>query len=109
MATYVILRRGYWRAPDEVHEALARSNAESEPLSVERLRSYVLTEFDGSFGTVCVFDAPSPEAVRLHAYRAGLPVDEIVAVTDTVVIDKDAAVVGSSAPSKTGEGGLKCA
>lgn len=83
-ATYVILRRGGWRAPDELHEALERSSAESERLSIGWLCSYVLAEFDGSLGTICVFDAPSPEAVRLHAYRARLPVDEIVAVTDTL-------------------------
>ena len=93
----MILRRGAWRAPDELHEALERSSAEGERLSVEWLRSYVLAELDGSLGTVCVFDAPSPEAVRLHAYHAGLPVDEIVAVADTVVGD-DATAAGSSRP-----------
>ena len=96
----MILRRGAWRAPGELHEALERSGAECERLSVEWLRSYVLTELDGSLGTVCVFDAPSPEAVRLHAYHAGLPVDEIVAVADTVVGD-DATVAGSSRPWQT--------
>jgi len=90
----VILRRGGWRAPHELHEALERSSAESERLSVACLRSYVLAEVDGSLGTVCVYEAPSPEAVRLHAYRAGLPVDEIVTVADTVVGD-DAAVADS--------------
>ncbi|HEU5211899.1 MAG TPA: nickel-binding protein [Gaiellaceae bacterium] len=103
----MILRRGAWRAPDELHEALVRSSAESERLSVEWLRSYVLAELDGSLGTVCVFDAPSPEAVRLHAYRAGMPVDEIVAVADTVV-GNDAAVAGSdrrSGGETYGEGG----
>jgi hypothetical protein len=93
-ATYLILRRGGWRTPHELHEALARSSAERERLSVAWLRSYVLAELDGSLGTVCVYDAPSPEAVRLHAYCAGLPVDEIVTVADTVVGD-DAAVAGS--------------
>ncbi len=108
MATYVILRRGGWRAPDELHEALERSSAEGERLSLEWRRSYVLAEFDGSLGTVCVFDAPSPEAVRLHAYRAGLPVDEIVAVADIVVVGEDAAVAGSTHSWTTGEGGLEC-
>ena len=95
-ATYVILRRGGWREPGELHEALGRASAESEQLSVTRLCSYVLAELDGSLGTVCVFDAPSPEVVRLHAYHAGLPVDEIVAVADTVVVGDDAAVAASS-------------
>ena len=97
----MILRRGAWRAPDELHEALDRAGAESERLSVEWLRSYVLTELDGSLGTVCVFDAPSPEAVRLHAYHAGLPVDEIVAVADTVVGGDEATAAGSSRPWET--------
>jgi len=93
-ATYVILRRGAWRKPDELHEAFERASAESDRLDIGRLRIYVLAEIDGSLGTVCIYDAPSPEAVRLHAYRAGLPVDEIVAVADTVV--EDAAAVAIS-------------
>jgi hypothetical protein len=102
----MILRRCGWREPDELHEALERSSAESEQLPVEWLRSYVLAELDGSLGTACIFDASSPEAVRLHAYRAGLPVDEIVAVADTVVARDDAAVAGSGRSWKPGgEGG----
>jgi hypothetical protein len=85
----VILRRGGWRTPDELHDALERSSAESESLSLQWLRSYVLADVDGSLGTVCVFDAPSPEAMRLHAYRAGLPVDEILAVADTFVTGRE--------------------
>lgn len=95
MAMYVILRRGGWRTADELHEALRRSSDESERLSLAWLRSYVLAELDGSLGTVCVYDAPSPEAVRLHAYRAGLSVDEIVAVADTVIVGDDAAALGT--------------
>ena len=71
----------------------------------------MLTELDGSLGTVCVYDAPSPEAVRLHAYRAGLPVDEIVAVADSVVIH-DAAVATTSGRRSSWEaeeeGGSRC-
>jgi hypothetical protein len=95
------LRRGGWRTPDELHEALVRASAESEQLSVEWQRSYVLAELDGSLGTVCVFDAPSPEALRLHAYRACLPIDEIVAVSDTVA--RDDAAVASSDRRSSGE------
>jgi hypothetical protein len=106
MAVYLILRRGGWRTPDELHEAFNRASAESERLSVGWFRSYVLAELDGSLGTACVYDAESPEVVRLHAYRAGLPVDEIVAVTDTVVV-AEAALTGSGTRSvwNTTEGG----
>jgi hypothetical protein len=89
--TYVIMRRGAWRTPDEVRAAAARSSEEGDktPDDVRLLRSYVLAETSGELGTVCIYEASSPEAIRTHAYRAGLPVDEIVAVADTVVVRPD--------------------
>jgi hypothetical protein len=38
---------------------------------------------------VCIYEASSPEAIREHAQRAGLPVNEIIPVADTVVVRKD--------------------
>jgi hypothetical protein len=89
--TYVILRRGGWRTPDELQAAAARSTEEGDkvPDDIRWIRSYVLAETSGELGTVCVYQASSPEAIRTHAYRAGLPVDEIVAVADTVVVRPD--------------------
>lgn len=95
LQTYAVLRRGGWRTPDELREAIGRCDAEAERArdGVHWLRSYVLAEVDGSLGTVCLHQAVSPEAIRTHAYRAGLPVDEIIAVTDTVFGPLDAALV----------------
>ena len=53
------------------------------------IRSYVTAEPDGSVGTVCVYEASSPEAIRRHADAADLPVDEIVKVADTVIVRPD--------------------
>jgi hypothetical protein len=44
--------------------------------------SYPLEERDCTFGSVCIYEASSPEAVRRHAAAAGLPVDEILKVAD---------------------------
>jgi uncharacterized protein DUF4242 len=95
MDTYVIFRRGGWRTATELQEAAARSTAEGErmPEDVAWIRTYVLAERDGSAGTVCVFEASSPEAIRRHAAAAELPIDEIVAVSDTVVIRPDPAPI----------------
>ena len=95
METYVILRRGGWRTVDELREAAERSSAVGDrmPDEVAWIRSYVLTERDGTVGTVCVYQASSPEAIRRHAAAAELPVDEIVAVTDVVVVRPDPAPV----------------
>jgi hypothetical protein len=89
--TYVILRRGGWRTPEELHSAAARWTEEGDktPDDIRWIRSYVLAEPNGELGTVCIYQASSPEAIRAHAYRAGLPVDEIVAVADTVVVRAD--------------------
>ena len=91
METYVIVRRNGWRTADELQEAARRSTAEGEHMSedVRWIRSYVLAETDGSLGTVCIYEASSPEAIRRHAYAATLPVDEIVAVADTIVVHTD--------------------
>ena len=90
MDTYVILRRSGWSSPEELAEAAARSTAEGErmPDDVRWIRSYVLE--DGTrVGTVCVYQASSPEAIRAHAAAAELPVDEIVKVVDTVIVRPD--------------------
>jgi hypothetical protein len=91
MDTYVILRRGGWRTGDELQEAAARSTAEGDktPDDIRWIRSYVLAEEDGGLGTVCIYQASSPEAIREHASRAGLPADEIIAVADTVIVRPD--------------------
>ena len=93
METYVILRRNGWRTPGDLQEAAARSTVEGDrmPDDIRWIRSYILGERDGSLGTVCIYEASSPEAIRAHADRAGLPVDEIVAVADTVVVRPDPA------------------
>lgn len=91
MDTYVILRRAGWRTSQDLSDAADRSIAEGErkPEDVAWIRSYVLAELDGSVGTVCIYQASSPEAIRAHAERAELPVDEIVKVADTVIVRSD--------------------
>jgi thiamine biosynthesis protein ThiC len=92
MQTYVILRRSGWRSPDELQEAAARSKqVGDEEMSddIRWIRSYVLDEGGGSVGTVCVYQATSPEAIREHASRADLPADEIIPVADTVLVRPD--------------------
>ena len=51
---------------------------EEMPNDIRWIRSYVLDEGDGAVGTVCIYQATSPEAIRKHASLADLPVDEII-------------------------------
>jgi hypothetical protein len=99
MNTYVILRRSGWRSGEELQAAAARSTqVGDEEMSddIRWIRSYVLEEDGGAVGTVCIYQASSPEAIRDHASRADLPVDEIIAVGDTVVVREDPAAATAS-------------
>jgi len=92
LKTYVILRRNGWRTGPDLEAAAAKSSdvGDNEMSDdIRWIRSYVLEEDGGSVGTVCVYQATSPEAVREHASRAGLPADEIIPVADTVVVRPD--------------------
>jgi thiamine biosynthesis protein ThiC len=92
MDTYVILRRTAWQSPEELEVAAGRSakvGDEEMPDDIRWIRSYVLEEDGGSVGTVCIYQASSPEAIREHASRADLPADEIIKVADTVIVRPD--------------------
>jgi uncharacterized protein DUF4242 len=92
MDTYVILRRHGWRSPQELEAAGQKSaqvGDEEMPDEIRWIRSYALAEEDGSVGTVCIYQASSPEAIQEHASRAELPADEIIKVADTVIVRPD--------------------
>jgi hypothetical protein len=77
MQLYAILRRSGWRTPADLEEAAGRSAKvadEEMPDDIRWIRSYVLEEDGGSVGTVCIYQASSPEAIRDHAGRADLAV-----------------------------------
>ena len=90
--TYVIRRRSAAGSPEELQAAAARSkdvgdNEMSD--DIRWIRSYVVVEEDGTLGTVCIYQASSPEKIREHATRAGLPANEISLVADTVYVRPD--------------------
>jgi len=87
MNTYVILRRSGWRSPKELQQSAARSEEAGEYMSddIRWIRSYVIEEKSGDLGTVCIYQASSPDAIRRHGDIAVLPADETIAVMDSVV------------------------
>ena len=92
MNLYVILRRSGWKSPGDLQAAAERSKQvgdEEMPDDIRWIRSYVLDEGAGTVGTVCIYQATSPEAIREHASRADLPVDEIIPVADLVLVRPD--------------------
>ncbi len=91
MDLYVIQRRYAWATPEDLQAAAARSAAEGDrPGSgVRWIRSYVVQEDSGALGTVCLYQADSPEAIRTHAAASDMPAQGITPVVDTVVVRPD--------------------
>ena len=103
MDTYAIVRRNGWPTAEDLAAGAERSLAEGDRMSedIAWIRSYVLAERDGSVGTVCIYQASSPEAIRAHSGRADLPVDEIVKVADTLIVRLDPEpVIAQSVPQE---------
>ena len=55
------------------------------PEDIRWIRSYVMEEASGDLGTICIYQASSPDAIRRHGDIAVLPVDEIIPIMDSVV------------------------
>ena len=92
MELYAIIRREGWVTGGDLEAAAARSSAVGDndmPDDIRWIRSYVINEDSGNLGTVCIYEASSPEAIRDHASRADLPVTEIIPIADTVVVRPD--------------------
>jgi hypothetical protein len=78
MPRYIIERSVPALSREQLEAAARRSIEVLEGMpDVRWIRSYV-SDVDGKI--YCEYDAPSPEAVREHARRAGLPVDRITEI-----------------------------
>jgi hypothetical protein len=78
MPRYIIERSVPALSREELAVVGRRSNEVlAEMPEVRWIRSYI-SDVDGKI--YCEYDAPSPEAVREHARRAGLPVDHIAEI-----------------------------
>lgn len=79
MPRYVIERSVGTLTEDELEAAGRRSKEVADGMpGVVWIRSFVS---DAAGKIYCEYDAPDKEAVREHARRAGLPVDEISEVS----------------------------
>ncbi len=89
---YAIRRLNAWQSPDELEQVAARSKQVADDdfqADIRWIRSYVIAEEDGTLGSICIYPASSPDAIRKHAHRVGMPADQILDIADTVVIRPD--------------------
>jgi Protein of unknown function (DUF4242) len=99
MELYAITRRHGWPSTSALDHAVVRSHEICEDEMADRvrwIRSYVLEENDGSLGTICLFAAVSPEAIRRHARIARLPLEQIIRISGAMILPP--AVAGHARP-----------
>ena len=96
MDLYVIRRHGFAN-PADLEAAAVRSTAEGDKpdSGVRWIRSYVVPEEGESVGTVCIYEADSPEAIRAHAAASEMPADDILPILDTVIVRPDPVAAGA--------------
>ena len=100
LSLYVIRRTAGWNTPESLGAAAGRSKAvgdEEMSSDIRWIRSYVVQEPDGRLGTVCIYEASSPEKIGEHANRAGIPADQVMPVVDTVFVRPDPKPVAAGA------------
>ena len=92
MDLYAIHRPSAWATIPEVQAIGARAlKVGNEQMSdrVRWIRSYVVQEADGKFGSICIYHARDPESIRDHARRVGMPGDLITPVVDPIIVRED--------------------
>ena len=91
MPLYLVPRTRAWLSEEELAAATDCLPAVNDTMrdDIRWIRSYVVREADGGLGTFCIYQASSPEKIREHADRAGLPATDVFEVVDTVLVRPD--------------------
>ena len=100
MDLYAIRRPSAWANMQEVEAIGAKSAKVGNEEMADRvrwIRSYVVNEPDGRFGSICIYQARDPESIREHARRVGMPGDQIFPVVKTILIREDPAEQSAAA------------
>ncbi len=77
MPRFIVKRTLPALSQDQLQEVGKKVVATCDQMGIQWIRSHLTADGKHSF---CEFEAPSAEACREHAARAGLPVDEVIPV-----------------------------
>jgi len=91
MQLYAIRRRGLWADQDELAATSAESARAGEDMAdrLRWIRSYAVREEDGRIGSICIYEATDPDAIREHGRRIGAPSEDFQPVAATAIINAD--------------------
>ena len=95
---YIVPRTRAWLSEEEVAAAADCVPAVNGTLrdDIRWIRSYIVSEDDGTFSAYCIYEASDPEVLGRHADALGLPTDSIKPVATTIVAAPDLEPVGAA-------------
>ena len=86
-----LIERRYAEQLDPTIEDLEDINAANDLEGVRWLYSFLSAD---KRKTYCLYEAPTPDAIRAAALRAGLPADVIIEVTEQIMPSGDRVSIG---------------
>ncbi len=91
MELYIVRRYGIWSSEDEIEAANEKSLRVGEEMKdrLRWIRSYAVTEDDGRVGSLCIYEASDPDAIREHGRRIGAPSEDFHVVRGTAIKRSD--------------------
>ena len=91
MHLYIIRRHGPWANEAELADANEASLRVGEEMKdrLRWIRSYAVTEADGRLGSLCIYEASDPDAIREHGRRIGAASEDFHMVRGTAVKRND--------------------
>lgn len=91
MKLYMIRRWSIWANEDELAATNEKSAQVGEDMGdrLRWIRSYAVNEDDGRIGSVCFYEADSPDAIREHGNRIGARSEEIRPIRGAAVKQPD--------------------
>ena len=97
MDLYIIRRHGPWANQAELEATTNESLRVGEDMKdrLRWIRSYAVTEEGGRLGSVCIYEAEDPDAIREHGRRIGAPSEDFQKVSVTAVKRADPQPVAS--------------
>ncbi|SEO43041.1 Protein of unknown function [Salinihabitans flavidus] len=87
MDLYIIRRHGIWASDAELQATGEESIRVGEDMKdrLRWIRSYAVNEEDGRIGSVCIYEASDPDAIREHGRRIGAPSEDFQIVRGLTV------------------------
>lgn len=95
MPLYVVPRSRAWRSEEELAATSDCAPDVAALYGITLIRSYLVTEEDGTLGSFCIYDAPNADVLREYSAALRLPADAVKPVLSCMAPEPVAAAAAA--------------